>query len=202
MPDQPSQLPKQQFSTTNSDTRSQTRISRLEERVRQLEQGKQLVQVPSFRWDQPSVVTNTTSYTWTIDIPLPSGRASDPLKTQYGDLIIWFRLAVTAVAGAASGNIVLTGADQQTWTYSLASGGSGRTYSPAQTAAAAVETYDTTLGSQTGKSGPVMMPYVASGPWGPTASLTLQITKTAGAGTGVTVSGGVLYAIIPTTSTS
>lgn len=202
MPDQPSQLPKQQFSAANADTRSQTRISRLEERVRQLEQGKHLLQVPSFRWDQPSTVTNTTSISWTIDIPLPSGRASDPLKTQYGDLIIWFRLPLAAVAGAASGNIVLTGADTQTWTYSLPLSGSTRTYSPAQTAAAAETTYDSNLGSQTGKSGPVMMPFVTSGPWAPTNSLTLQVTKTAGAGTGVTVSGGVLYAIIPTTSTS
>jgi hypothetical protein len=201
MTDNPAQLPRQQFSVSNSDTRQQTRMARLEERVKQLEQGKQLIQIPSFRWDQPSVVSNTTSHTWVIDIPIPSGRSTDPLKTQFADLMIWFRITAYAQGGAASGNVVLTGADTHTWTYSFASAGTGRTLSPVPAAAAAF-TYDSNLGSQTGVSTPIIMPYVTSGPWGPTASLTFQVTKTGGAGTGVTLSNGTLYAMMLSTSTT
>ena len=197
MPDQPSQLPKQQFSATNSDTRSQTRISRLEERVRQLEQGKQLVQTPMLRWDQSTIVTNTTSYSWQIDVGLPTGPlTSGSVSTE---IPYWFSIPITAVGGAASGSVSLIPPAGLThsWTYALAGAGSAVTAAPTAGGAAVSDVSGVGLA----KTGFIVMPFVLSS-YIPTASFILTVAKSGGAGTGVTINQARFYAMIPSSYTT
>jgi hypothetical protein len=196
MPDQPSQLPKQQFAASNSDTRQQTRMARLEDRVRQLEQGKQLVQVPFFRWDQPTQVTNTTSYSWQIDVGTPAGPLTGGAVAT--EIPYWFSIPITAVGGAASGvvSFIPPAGLTHSWTYSLAGAGSAVTAGP--TTGAAVGDVS---GVGLAKTAFIVMPFVLSS-YVPTASFILTVAKTAGAGTGVSINQARFYAMVPSSYAS
>jgi len=198
MPDQPSQLPKQQFSATNSDTRSQTRISRLEERVRQLEQGKQLVQTPIFKWEQPTTVTNVTTNTWTITLPIPTGPYTGSTGTS--DIWYWFKVIITPVGGGtgASGNVKIgCGTTTNTWTYPL--GTAGLHVGPST--GAAVSNVYVSAGTSD-KSVMIQAPLLLASALGATADVDFTVEKTGGTGTGVTLTSARFYAMIPPTFTS
>lgn len=196
-PTQPGQLPGQQFSVANDSTRSQSRMAKLEERVKQLEKGKQTVFTPVFKWDQPQNITNTTSYTWAIDLPVPQYSSTGVTVTE---AFYWFRFGITAVGGtvaAPGSNISVSMSDTHTWAYTL--GGSafanfapnlGTTASSVHTAAGAE------------KSTWIETPVLLSSPFGSFSTINITITKGGGTATGVTVTNGRLYAIIPTTFTT
>lgn len=195
-PTQPGQLPRQQFSVVNDATRQQSRLGKLEERVRQLEQGKTLVQTPMMRWNQSTAVTNTTSYSWQIDVQLPAGPLTGgSLSTE---IPYWFSVPLTAVGGAASGTVALLPPAGLThsWTYSLSSGG---TITAAPTAGGAAVSDVSSVGLA--KTGFIVMPFVLSS-YVPTASFVLTVSKTGGAGTGVSVNQARFYAMIPTSYAS
>jgi hypothetical protein len=137
-PTQPGQLPRQQFAASNDATRSQSRMARLEERVKQLEQGKQLIQTPMFTWRAPAIVSSTTDYTWTISVPYP------PAQLESGSVLLeslfyWFRIPIQAVGGAVSGDLNFTsGGSTLTWTWTIATAGTAAIYAPNPAGTAAV----------------------------------------------------------------
>lgn len=194
-PTQPGQLPGQQFSVANDSTRSQSRMAKLEERVKQLEKGKQTVFTPVFKWDQPQTITNTTDYTWTIDLPVPQYASSGVTVTE---VFYWFRFAVSAVAGTVTGGAIsVTIADTHSWSYTLGSSASA-TFAPNLGATASTVHTATTADKSTWIETPVLL----SSPFGSFSTMSVRITKTAGTATGVTIPGGRVYAIIPTTFTT
>lgn len=196
-PTQPGQLPRQQFAVVNDATRQQSRLGKLEERVRQLEQGKTLVQTPMMRWSQSTQVTNTTSYSWQIDVQLPAGPL--PGGGLATEIPYWFSVPLTAVGGAASGTVVIIPPAGLThsWTYSLASAGASITAAPTAGGAAVSDVSSAGLA----KTGFIVMPFVLSS-YIPTASFILTVSKTGGAGTGVTVNQARFYAMIPSSYAS
>lgn len=193
MTNEPSQLPKQQFAASNADTRQQTRMARLEERVKQLEQGKQNNMMPVFRWEQPTTVTGVTaSHTWNIELPVPYYAGTGITTT---DVFYWFKVGITAVGGTVTGGAITTQVvDTHSWTYTLGSGASA-TFGP-NSGAAASTVYTS---STADKSLLVATPLLLSSPFGSFATIQLSVTKTAGTATSITLNAARLYAIIPTT---
>jgi hypothetical protein len=193
-PTQPGQLPGQQFAVSNDATRNQSRMARLEERVKQLEKGKQLIQTSMFKWEQEATKTNITTTTFSIDLPMPPGDAGTG-GYLYTDLPYWAVFQITAVGGAASGTLSVAqplGVPGHSWTYSLAAAGNAITGSTG-TAAALSD-----VGAASAAKAPfVVLPLTVDTPYGSVANLQITIAKTAGAGTGVTVQFGRVYAMIP-----
>lgn len=194
-PTQPGQLPGQQFSVSNDATRTQSRMAKLEERVRQLEKGKQTVFTPVFKWDQPQTITNTTDYTWAIDLPVPQYSSTGITTTE---TFYWFKFGITAVSGTVTGGaIAVSMVDTHSWTYTLGGGASANFAPNLGAVASTVHT-----GSANDKSTWIETPVLLSSPYGSFSTINIRITKSMGTATGVTVTGGRLYAIIPTTFTT
>lgn len=199
MPDQPSQLPKQQFSAANADTRSQTRISRLEDRVRQLEQGKQLIQTPMFTWSYEQSIVSTTSQTWRFSIPMPPAvrDPGDLVKTE--NIFMWFELPVVQVGGTVSADVSLsTAATSATWSWT--SSGAGQQYLYPNTAS-------TTIATTNARSTFIPFRLVTDSPSGAAVEVSLSVVRTS-ATNSFTLGASALgiwprvYAIIPPSFTS
>jgi hypothetical protein len=187
MPNEPSQLPKQQFAVSNADTRSQTRLSKLEERVRQLEQGKQLAQTPLFKWQQSSDVVGTTNHTFSIPLPAPFGDAD---FAGYEQVFYCFSVILSPNGGTFTGTAMATIFNSQSWTFTAG----GSLYGPSTGAALA------DIGAA-GKASLIASPLFYSGSDAPSYStLDLNFLRTGGtAGSTVTIQSASVYVIIPTT---
>jgi hypothetical protein len=170
-PTQPGQLPRQQFAASNDATRNQSRMARLEERVKQLEQGKQLIQTPMFTWTSEVTVSSVTSKTWTFTIPMPPA-VRDPgslVKLEY--MFCWFEVPILSVGGAVSGNVsISTAATSASWSWSIASGGV-QTYLYPNTASG-------TAATQADRSTFIPFRLAADSPSGAIIDTSLVVTRT------------------------
>ncbi len=170
-PTQPGQLPGQQFAVSNDATRNQSRMARLEERVKQLEQGKQLIQAPMFRWTYEAQISSVTTYTWTISMPYPPAKKDPGALLKQEELFYWFSIPITAVGGAVSGDIVFTAAGlTYTWTWSIASAGTTIVYGPNPAGTTAV--------ASGGRSSLMQAIVTTDSPGGAYTDVSLRVTRT------------------------
>lgn len=184
MTDEPAQLPTQQFSTTNANSRSESRLGKLEERVRQLEQGQQNLIIPSFRWE-PSTSVTGSSATFDINLPLPA-------TSRYSSVDIFYYFKINIGGTIANGTITAGdsgGAGLHSWTWTTPTGVATTFASSTGTALSVIDSSGTDEKSVLlGKRFTV-----STG----TTTFRIVVTRTGGAAT-TTVNALRFYAIIPT----